>query len=322
MKIDLGRIARHAAALCGAFLIGVQSMPALAQQAPAPQATAQPVTGFELALVDLEGRKQVVGVLPPSVFAPRVSPDGKRVAFELAPEGAPAAVGVAAHRLYVADINRLDQRRSFPAVGKLRDLAPMWTPDGERLVFLATNESGDSVWWRRVDGTGDAEQLVVGRAPEGMTASGRQLAFITRTEKGDYGVSLLDIASKNITTLADRPDSDQHSSRISPDGRWIAYSSTETGRQEIWVEPLPQTGQRYRVTQNGGRHPLWTPDSSTIFFDQDDQMFRLDLTFQAGAPKAGDAKGLPIRGFQQGPLRRQFDLMPDGKRFVMLFPKR
>ncbi len=90
----------------------------------------------------------------------------------------------------------------------------------------------------------------------------------------------------------------------------------------MWLEPLPQTGQRYRMTQAGGRHPLWSPDGSTLFFDQDGRMFRMEIFLAANPPKAGDPKGLPIRGFQQGDLRRQFDLTPDGKRFVMLFPLR
>jgi eukaryotic-like serine/threonine-protein kinase len=311
MKIDLGRLVRGVRALCGALLFGILSIPVVAQQ----------VSGYELVLVDLDGKKQVLGTLPPSVFSVRVSPEGKRVAFELA-DAPPAAGGPPPTRLYVADLTRLDQRRALSAVGKARDMAPMWTPDGQRLVFLATSESGDAVWWRRADGTGQAEQLVVGRAPEGMTADGKQLAFITRTDKGDYGVSLLDIGSKAITMLADRPGSDQHSSRLSPDGRWIAYASTETGRQEVWVEPLPQTGQRYQMTRNGGRHPLWSPDGSAIFFDQDGQMFRMEVSLRANPPKASEPKTLPITGFQQGPLRRQYDLMPDGKRFVMLYPVR
>jgi eukaryotic-like serine/threonine-protein kinase len=310
MEIHPSRLMRGALAVCCALLLGTHSLPLVAQD----------VRGFELALVDLDGKKQVLGTLPPSVFAPRVSPDGKRVAFDLAEPS--ASGGQPAPRLYVAELDRLDQRRALSPVGKVRDMGPMWSHDGERLIFLATGESGDSVWWRRADGTGEAELLVDGRAPEGMTANGRQLAFITRTDKGDYGVSLLDIASKKITTLADQPGSDQHSSRISPNGRWIAYSSTETGRQEIWVEPLSQTGQRYRMTQNGGRHPMWSPDGSAIFFDQDGQMFRMEISLSASAAKASAPKGLPIRGFQQGPLRRQFDLMPDGKRFVMLFPVR
>jgi hypothetical protein len=76
------------------------------------------------------------------------------------------------------------------------------------------------------------------------------------------------------------------------------------------------------MTQNGGRHPLWSPDGSAIFFDQEDQMFRMEVSVAGNVAKASEPKALPIRGFAQGPLRRQYDLMPDGKRFVMLFPVR
>jgi serine/threonine-protein kinase len=123
-----------------------------------------------------------------------------------------------------------------------------------------------------------------------------------------------------VTPLVDRPDSDQHSSRLSPDGRWIAYSSNETGRQEVWLEPVPTSGKRYRMTQSGGRHPLWSPDGRSLYFDQDGRMWRVALFLGAETPKASEPKGLPIRGFQQGELRRQFDLLPDGRRFLMLFP--
>jgi Tol biopolymer transport system component len=310
MEIDLGRVARRALALCCVLLLGIHGGPLAAQE----------ISGYELALVDLEGKKQVLATLPPSVYAPRLSPDGKRVAFELGDP--PSAAGQPVSRVYVAELTHLDQRRALPLAGKGRNWAPIWSSDGERLIFLVSGESPDTLWWRRADGTDEAQQLLEGRAPEGMTANGQQLAFITRTPNGDYGISLLDMRSKKVTLVVDRSGSEQHSSRISPDGRWIAYSSNETGRQEVWLEPLPGTGQRHRMTQAGGRHPLWSPDGSTLFFDQDGQMFRMELFLATNPPRAGDPKGLPIKGFQQGEYRRQFDLTPDGKRFVMLFPLR
>jgi Tol biopolymer transport system component len=310
MDIDLGRVARSGVTLCCALLLGILSAPIAAQG----------IRAYELALVDLKGGKQVLATLPPTVYAPRLSPDGKRVAFELADTS--AASGPPVQRVFIAELARLDQRRALPMVGTGRNWAPIWSPDGERVVFLVSGESPDALWSRRADGTGEAQKLVDGRAPEGMTAKGQHLAFITRTGDADYGVSVMDMSTKTVTSLADKPGSNQHSSRISPDGRWIAYSSDETGRQEVWIEPLPQTGQRYRMTQAGGRHPLWSPDGSAIYFDQDGQMFRMELSLAANPPKAGEPKGLPIRDFQQGDMRRQFDLTPDGERFVMLFPLR
>jgi Tol biopolymer transport system component len=276
-------------------------------------------TGFELALVDLQGQKKILGRLPVSVFAPRVSPDGRRVAFELAdaPTG-PNQPGV--QRLYVAELDNLEKRRVLqPAVISPRSLAAVWSDDGDRIAYLATGNGGDALFWQRADGSIQPLFLVDGRAPEGWYKGGL-LTFITRTGDGDYGISQLDLNSMKVSRLVDQPGSEQHSSRISPDGRWIAYASNETGRMEVWLEPLPQTGLRVQVTRAGGSHPLWSPDGSTLYFDQDGKMFRLPLTLTGASPQVGAPVELPISGFQQGALRRQFDLMPDGSAFVMLFP--
>jgi Tol biopolymer transport system component len=286
---------------------------AAAQQAPA---------SYEVALVDLDGRKQVLGTLPGSVFAPRLSPDGKKLAFELA-DAAPA-VEPAPVRLYVADLHHLDQRRAFPMVGARQNWAAVWSTDGKHLVFDVSdngpNGRHDALYWRKADGSGDAEHLIDARACEGIYDSDRKLAFITLTGNRDYGISVMDMQTRVVTRLIDYPDSEQHSSRISHNGHWIAYVSNETGRQEVWLEPLPQTGQRLRVTQDGGRHPMWSPDDAKLYFDQGGQMFRVELALTASPPKFSEPKALPITGFQQGDLRRQFDLMPDGKQFLLLFP--
>lgn len=273
--------------------------------------------GFELALVDMQGQKKVLGKLPPTVFSPRVSPDGRQVVFELAD---PPSDGTPITRLYVASLDKLDQRRALPpAVIAQRNVAGVWSPDGQWLVFLATGNGADALFRLRSNGTGQPEYLVDGRAPEGWYPNGR-LGFITRTGDRDYGISQLDVTTRAVAGLVDQPGSEQHSSRISPDGRWIAYASTETGRQEVWLEPLPQTGKRFQLTRQGGRHPQWSPDGRQLYYDQDGKMFRLDISFDAEAPKAGEPVELPITGFQQGDLRRQYDLLPDGSGFVMLFP--
>jgi Tol biopolymer transport system component len=296
--------------LCLLACVAVIAVSRAAEQPPA----------FDLVLVDLQGNKKVLGSLPDSVFAPRVSPDGKQVAFELGdpitlPQTAPMV-----QRLYVADLDHLDQRRVLPFTAPARqNYAPIWSPDGKRLVYLVAGEKPDALYWRRADGSGEAEHLLDARAAEGMYEGGR-LSFITLTGNRDYGIGMLDINTKAVTRLVDYPNSEQHSSRIAPGGRWFAYVSNETGRQEVWVEPLPQTGKRYQLTKTGGRHPEWAPDGRTLYFDQGSQMFRVDVTTGADELKFGEPAELPIRGFQQGDLRRQYDLMPDGKGFVMLFP--
>ena len=82
---------------------------------------------------------------------------------------------------------------------------------------------------------------------------------------------------------------------------------------------MPRSGARLQVTRDGGSHPLWAPDGQTLYFDRDHQMFRLTVNTQDMA-SIGDATPLPITGFAQAEYRRQFDLMPDGRQFLVLFP--
>lgn len=301
--------------LAGLVFVGMAHAAApVPAAAPAP-APAPP--GYELTLVDMQGQKKVLGTLPPSVFAPRISPDGRRVAFELADPPAPNTPEFI--RPYVAELDKLDKRRALQAtLTAPRNYAPVWSADGDWIVFLASGNGGDALFIQRSDGYIQPKYLVDGRAPEGMSKDG-VLTFITLTGNRDYGISQLDLTTGKVTRLIDQPGTEQHSSRISPDGRWIAYVSNETGRQEVWLEPLPLTGKRFQLTKKGGSHPLWSPDGSKIYFDQDRKMFRLDMTM-GEEPKARDPVVLPISGFQQGNARRQYDITPDGKSFVMLFP--
>lgn len=301
------------------LLAAMVAMAGIAHAAEQPPAAPPQPTAYHLALVTEQGQKTLLGTLPPSVFAPRVSPDGKQVAFELAEDGA-AAGQPPNMRLQIAPLEAPDKRRALQyTLTSTRNIAPVWSPEGDFIAFLAQGNGNDALFRQRADGYIQPSFIVDGRAPEGWYKGGK-LVFITRKGEHDYGIWLLDLGASKVTRLVDIEGSDQHSSRISPDGKWIAYSSDETGRQEVWVEPLPQTGKRFQLTREGGRHPLWSPDGSHIYFDQGGRMYRLDLTAGADSLAAAAPVPLQITGFLQGDLRRQFDLMPDGKAFLMLFP--
>jgi eukaryotic-like serine/threonine-protein kinase len=279
---------------------------ALRGQAPA---------GFELTMVELDGKRTVLGLLPPSTYAPRVSPDGTRVAFETRDPASPDGA-----RLWTAPLSNVADRKPLPLVVGPINWAPMWTPDGQRLVFIVSGAGPDAIHWRRADGTGEAEHLIDTRAGEGWTADGSQLRFLTLTGNRDYGISLLDMKSRKVTPVIDLPGSAQHSSSMSPDGKWMAYTSNETGRYEVWIEPFPRTGTRHQITRDGGSHPLWRPDGQAIYFDRDLQLFQLAVDTKDMASLKTPTQ-LPIKGFAQAEYRRQFDLMPDGRRFLVLFAK-
>jgi Tol biopolymer transport system component len=299
--------------------------PAKPAPAPAARPAAQPQApraNFELTLVDLQGQKKVLATLPDSVFAPRVSPDGKRVAFELLDAPVPGEPQLT--RIQVASLDNLEKRRALqPTVTARRNIAPVWSPDGDWIAFLATGNAADALFRERSDGWIQPKYLVDGRAVEGLYEGGFQeaglMVFITRKGEKDYGISMMDLGTMKVTTLVDLPGSAQHSSRLSPDGKWLAYASDETGRQEVWLEPLPTTGKRYQITKNGGAHPQWSPDGGKLYFDNGGRLYSTTVA-TSGEPKAGDPVALPIQGFQQGENRRQYDLLPDGTGFLMLFP--
>lgn len=277
-------------------------------------ARAQMPAGYELALVDVDGTKRVLGQLPPTVYAPRISPDGTRVAFETRDLSGPDGP-----RLWTAELSNIAGRRPLTLVAGAINWAPMWTPDSERLVFIVSGERGDAVYWRRADGTGDAEHLIDTRAAEGWNGGGAQMRFLTLKGNRDYGISLFDMKTRTVTHLVDWPGSAQHSSSMSPDGKWMAYASNETGRYEVWLEPVPRSGARLKLTRDGGSHPLWAPDGRSLYFDRDHQMFQLAVNTQ-DVTSIGEPTPLPITGFAQAEYRRQFDLMPNGRQFLVLMP--
>jgi Tol biopolymer transport system component len=276
---------------------------------------AQAPAGYELALVGIDGTTKVLGQLPPTVYAPRISPDGKRVAFETRDVS-----GADGPRLWTADLSDIRGRKVLSLVAGAINWAPMWTLDGQRLVFIVSSpDRPDAVYWRRADGSGEAEHLIDTRAAEGWVAGGAQMRFLTLKGNRDYGISLFDMNTRTVTHLVDWPGSAQHSSNMSPDGKWMAYASNETGRYEVWMEPFPRSGARLQLTRDGGSHPMWAPDGRSLFFDRDHQMFQLAVNTQ-DVTSIGEPTPLPIKGFAQAEYRRQFDLMPDGRQFLVLVP--
>jgi eukaryotic-like serine/threonine-protein kinase len=282
-------------------------------------AAEQQSNNVQLVLVDMQGQKTVLGNLPDSVVAPRVSPDGKQVAFELTDPPASATAALSS-TVYVADLDKLDKRRALPqTIIEPRNFSPVWSPDEAWIVFQGSGNGSDDLFQARVIANSTEQPLYIGdgRSPQSIDSNGR-VTFLTLKGDKDYGISQLDPGTRKVTRLVDQPGSAQYSSAISPDGRWIAYASDETGRPEVWLEPLPTTGKRLQLTKNGGSHPEWSPDGRKIYFDQGGQMFQMDIA-TSGEP-AGEPAALPIKDFQQRELRRQYDLTPDGKGFVMLFP--
>jgi len=265
------------------------------------------IAAVQLDLVDREGHRTPVGPMPAATFAPRISPDGLEVVFDTQDDGS----------LWIAKLSDITAKRQLTTEGINR--GPMWSGDGKRILYITDDQGAEALFWRPADGTGTTELLTKpARAPESWSPRSPGFSFITLGSAGDYDVWTFSLSDRRRAVFANIPGSPQHSSHYSPDGLWIAYVSSETGRLEVYIRPSVGAGTAVQVTKAGGGHPLWSPDQKELYFDNGGQMYAIAITtepsFKAEAPVA-----LPITGFIQGPLRRQYDLMPDGKHFLMMF---
>jgi Tol biopolymer transport system component len=264
-------------------------------------AAQQTPPAFQLAWVDRQGVKTPVGTLPPGAFAPRVSPDGRRVAFDTF-DGS----------VWIAELTNLAAAKRFGA-GRF----PMWSPDGTRLLFAGPK--GFDLFWQASDGTGTADLIAeAARAPESWSTQLGLVSYITLTGTTDYDIWAFAPADRMRRAILAEPGTAQMGSRFSPDGKWIAYQANDTGRHEIYVEPFPRGGARTKISDAGGERPVWSPNGREIFYDNGGALYVATITsttpFTAQPPVA-----LPIKGFMQSTGRRLWDLSPDGARFLMMF---
>ena len=268
--------------------------------APAALLQPQPLT---VALVARDGTRTALGTLPANTFALRIAPDGLRVTFDTA-DGT----------IWIADISSITEARRFGA-GRF----PTWSADGSRVMFIDDPQGASRLMSQPV--TGGAAQVLVtaARAPEAWRPDGALFTYITRKEGDDYDIWAYDSVAAAPRALVARPGSAEMSSRFSPDGRWIAYEANDTGEYEVYVEPYPVTGVRTRVSTAGGHRPLWSADGRELYFDDDGALYvaRVEVEPRFGV---GAAERLPIAGFVQNFGRRTYDITPDGRQFLMLFP--
>jgi len=262
---------------------------------------------LHLMLVDRAGKRTPVGDVPGSTFAPRVSPDGREVVFDTQDDG----------QLWIAKLSDFASRRKLSTGGSNR--GELWSGDGKRMFYITDDGNQEALFWRAADGSGVPELLTEPvRAPESWSSKAGLLSFITLNPGGDYDVWTYSLETKLRTPFVVIPRTPQHSSHFSPDGKWIAYVSGETGRLEVYVRPFPAGTPAVQISYSGGGHPLWSPDQKELYFDNNSRMFAVEIN-AASSFAAGTPQELPIQGFVQGPLRRQYDLMPDGKQFLMMF---
>ncbi|HTK48270.1 MAG TPA: hypothetical protein VL328_09860, partial [Gemmatimonadaceae bacterium] len=270
---------------------------------------------LSLAITDREGHE--LRVLPrPGVWAPRFSPDGRRVVH------GGFAPGRDSSDLWVTDVESGTTQRLTTDGNDNND--PTWGPDGKSIAYAADAVAGKDVYVRALDG-GEARILVRRDGiqwPTDWARDGSALLF-TNTEVTGPRAGQQDIWVQPLDGTAARPyvatSARESGARLSPDRRWVAYESDESGRLEVYVQAYPTPRLKTVVSAGGGVGPVWRADGRELYYWQGTQLFAVDI-----APSRVDEAPVlrhPTPLFRAPlfvGLAANYDVSPDGRRFAIV----
>jgi len=242
-----------------------------------------------------------------------VSPDGTRVAVDR--QGNNTDVWV-----YSIERRTLTLVTTDPAV----DNHPLWTLDGERLVFQSTREGARGLFWKAADGTGTTERLMESASPTfvgpaGWSLEGDSLIFSELSAlTANYDIGILSMEGDRQSEPLLQTGFAEKAPTVSPDGRWLAYFTNETGQDEVYVQRFPDLGEKQRISVDGGREPLWSPDGRELFFRSPNGLMAVPVLDTEPTFRAGSAELLFEQQYATFVERRNYDIAPDGQRFLMI----
>ena len=274
----------------------------------------RPASGSELRQLVIRDRsgenRQSIGEPQQGIRQPALSTDGRRVAV--------GTQGTDNDDIWVYDLARgLRRRLTFDPA---REDNPVWSPKGDRIVFMSHRNGGADLFVKPADGTGEVEEVVAGKGGEWAYAwSPKGYLLFDRSGQGG-----MDLYYKKM----DEPDAeaeaflvspfDELSPDLSPDERFIAYESNESGEYQVYVQPFPEGRGKWQISTQGGRQPKWSKDGKEIFYVRGDALMAASVaTTPAFTP--GSSKQLfelPGSFNQRG---QAFDVTADG-RFVVFEP--
>jgi Tol biopolymer transport system component/predicted Ser/Thr protein kinase len=246
-----------------------------------------------------------------SFSSPRLSPDGRRIVLNREEGGG--------SDIWIQDLERgVDRRLTFSPE---MEFFPMWSADGRRIVYSGGLTS--EIMMKDASGAGEAERLggsdVTGMISD-WSRDGRFVAYTAIDKEGRRDVFALPVAGGRRIEVAVGP-LDARNGRFSPDGRWIAYMSEETGRFEVFVQPFPPNGAKWQVTQEGAQYPQWSNDGRELFYvSEAGRVVTVRVEVQGGSFSAARAQPLFSIGRSAGLGINPIDVAPDG-RFLVLTPE-
>ena len=279
---------------------------------------------FPVAWMESTGKMHPLLASPGLYFAPRISPDGKRLALAV---GAPGAGDIQIYDWQRDTMTRLTFTQA--------NLFPVWTPDGKHIAFSSLIAGAYSVRWARADGAGEAQPLLESKGaqrPYSFSPDGKRLAFAESAM--DTGFDLwtlpLDVSDPEHPKPGEaemflRTPFNELEPAFSPDGRWIAYTSDQSGRFEMYVRPfpsgVPSSSGKWQISTAGGRYPIWSRDGRELFYETPDNRI-MAVSYTATGDSFDADKPRPWSNTQImdlfGTTVWNLDLSPNGKRFAVI----
>jgi serine/threonine-protein kinase len=260
--------------------------------------------------VDRKGAAQQLPAPARAYLSPRLSPDGRRLAVGIAG----ANPGVWLYDLARGTSTRLTETAilSFP----------IWTPDGKRSTFTLTREGSLNLYWMPADGSGVPERLTTSENSQWLgswSPDGQVLAFSEQDATNGWDIWVLNLKDDRKQQPFLRTPFNEGAPEFSPDGRWLAYQSDESGRAETYVRPFPGPGGKSQISTEGGTEPVWARNGRELFYRNGDKMMAAGVefkpTFTAARPK------LLFEGHyvpSAPSFLANYDVSPDGQRFLMV----
>jgi len=310
-------VRRTNAGITGSAQFGISNTGSLVY-IPGPVSTG--IGQLSVGLFDRKGGLDLLKIPPGAYQVPRMSPDGKRIAFG-SDDGKEASI-------WIYELSGTSSMRRLTFEGQGHNRFPVWSADSQRVAFQSDREGDLGIFWQRADGNGTAERLTkadegVSHIPGSWAPDGER--FLYNAGKG--GANSLWLFSLKERTAA-RFDAVESLARtltgavFSPDGRWVAYASQE-GRplSAVYVQPFPPTGAtKYQISKNAddGHHPVWSPVGAELLFSRVGGLTAVRITTQPSFT-LGEAMPVP-RSFQGATpgVERPFDIGRDGQHFLGL----
>jgi Tol biopolymer transport system component len=286
-----------------------------------------------LTLVDREGHASPLTDMRAAYAHPRFSPDGRLLAVTIDTEGS--------SDVWVYDLQRRTRTRlSWGGAAGF----PVWTPEGRQVAFHAARSGPWNLFARQADGSAPIEPLISAPRPERPVSGGRSieqllpgnlpvlsganpqypaswtkdgssLAFTERKPNGERDIWVLARGGELVPFLV--TPFDEFSPAFSPDGRFLAYVSDESGRNDVYVQPYPGPGPRWLVSIEGGEDPIWSPDGREIIYRRGDALMTVSVQTNPSFSVGEEHRVFEGR-YEASMTARNYDVSPDGRHFVFV----